>query len=168
MRFEYHKPTMRRIWFALLLSLGLAVNSWAQQNRLKFFEGEWEGTVKDFDSKGKQTQRFKARRVLKFVSSDTLRGTYQILGENIESQPVRIEIIEVKDGFVFKQAGRAYAGTYKDKTFTFQGEDENEVEMRQSHYFIGGDMEFFKVEQIDSGTKIKFARLQGVFKLKKD
>jgi len=140
----------------------------AQSSLLNFFAGEWEGTVKDFDAKGKEIQKFKARRVLKFVSPDTLRGTYQIFGANIESQPVRIEIIETKRGFMYKQAGRAYPGDFKDKTFTFQGKDENEMEIKQSHFFVGGDMEFFKVEQTDPPTKVKIVRLQGVFKLKKN
>ena len=154
---------------AVLLAFMLMVGTvQAESSLLNFFSGEWEGTVKDFDAKGKEIQKFKARRALKFISPDTLRGTYQIFGANIESKPVRIEIIETVKGFIYKQAGRAYAGDFKDKTFTFQGKDENELDIKQSHFFVGGDMEFFKVEQTDPATKVKIVRLQGVFKLKKD
>lgn len=165
---RYHWSAMTRLITIVSLILGTASAGLSQQNLLKFFEGEWEGTVKDFDAKGKEIQKFKARRVLKLVAPDTLRGTYQLFGANIESKPVAMEIIETKEGFILKQGGMTYAGNYKDKTFTFQGKDENEVEIRQSHYFVGGDMEFFKVEQIETGNKMKSTRLQGVFKLKKE
>jgi len=140
----------------------------AQSSLLKFFEGEWEGTVKDFDAKGKEIQKLKARRVLRFVSPDTLRGTYQIFGPNLEGKPLQIEVIAAQKGFIYKQVGRVYSGNFKDKTFTFQGKDENEVEVKLSHYFMGEDMEYFTVEQTDPATKVKIIRLQGVFKLKKD
>ena len=158
---------MKKVLLLFLTFIYLPLTAAPQPSVLKYFEGEWEGTVKDFDAKGKEIQKFKARRILKFVSPDTLRGTYQIFGANIESQPVRVEIIEAEKGFIYKQAGRAYAGDFKDKTFTFQGKDENEMEIKQSHFFVGGDMEFLKVEQTDPATKVKIVRLQGVFKLKK-
>ncbi len=159
---------MARLIVVLGLIFCIASAGLSQQNLLKFFEGEWEGTVKDLDAKGKEIKKLKARRILKLVTPDTLRGTYQLFGANIESKSVAMEIIETKEGFILKQAGRTYSGAYKDKTFTFQGKDENEVEIRQSHYFVGGDMEFFKVEQIEPETRVKFARLQGVFKLKRE
>src|SRR4030067_2027437 len=117
---EYYKQAMKKVSVVLLILLCSVGTVQAQSSLLNFFAGEWEGTVKDFDAKGKEIQKFKARRVLRFVSPDTLRGTYQIFGANIENKPVRIEIIEAEKGFINKQAGRAYAGDFKDKNFTFQ------------------------------------------------
>src|SRR3972149_4745427 len=140
---------MKKVPAVLLILLCSVGTVQAQSSLLNFFAGEWEGTVKDFDAKGKEIQKFKARRALKFISQDTLRGACQIFGANIESKPIRIEIIETEKGFIYKQAGRAYAGDFKDKTFTFQGKDENELEIKQSHFFVGGDMEYFTVEETD-------------------
>lgn len=159
---------MKKIALALLALLFIVGTAQAQSGLLKFFAGEWEGTVKEFDAKGKENQKFKARRVLKFISPDTLRGTYQFFGPIMETKPMKIEVIAAEKGFIYKQGGRPYPGDFKDKTFTFRGKDENQIEVKLSHFFVGEDMEFFKVEQTDPTTKMKIVRLQGVFKLKKD
>ena len=158
---------MMRPVTVFLIIVCMVSSALAQPSLLKFFEGEWEGTVKDFDAKGKETQKFKVRRSLKFVGSDTLKGTYQVFGENIESRPVPLEIIETNKGFVLKQAGTVFSGTYQDRTFTFQGKDESQAEIRQMHFFIGGDQEFFTLEQIDPQSKKKTVLKRGVLKLKK-
>jgi hypothetical protein len=159
---------MRKLTFALGLILILCSFGQGETNLLRFFEGEWEGTVKEYEAGGKEIQKFKAIRILKPVHPDTMRGTFQYFGTNIESRPVPIEIIQKGNEFVLRQAGLAFSGTYKDKTFTFQGVDENQAKIWQSHFFLGGDLEYFTLEQQDFQTNRKFARIRGVLKLKKE
>ncbi|OGC76153.1 MAG: hypothetical protein A2Z27_05450 [candidate division Zixibacteria bacterium RBG_16_50_21] len=159
---------MRKLTLTLSLILILGSLVGGETNLLKFFEGEWEGTVKEFEASGKEIQKFRARRILILVHPDTLRGTFQYFGANIESRPVPMEIIQNGKEFILRRAGLSFSGTYKDKTFTFEGLDENQVRIWQRHSFVGGDLQYFTLEQLDSHHDRKFTCIRGVLKLKKE
>lgn len=159
---------MRKLLFLFFCVVLYSGRVYPQQSLLKFFEGQWEGTLQYFNPKGEEIGKYKAKRALSFVSADTLRGTLEYLYLQNKTHKTNIEIIEKRNGFLLRQAHAFLEGSYKDRNFTFYGRDDSlNVEISESHFFIGGDQEFFTIEHIDPQTKKKSVFMRGVLKLKK-
>jgi hypothetical protein len=156
------------VWLGLVVIITSSVAS-SQDSLLSYFAGEWEGTVKYYNPEGKEIGKYKARRSLEFVSEDTLRGIFELQYDSRKAQRTELTIVDNGDDFLLLQPTGVLHGKYKDRVFTFQGEiDSLGSAILESHFFVGGDQEFFTIEQTDPKTKKKIVFMRGVLKLKKN
>ena len=160
---------MKRLMWLSLLFLLIASRAGSQEQALKYFEGRWEGTVKYFNPKGMEMGKYKARRILSFAGADTLRGSIEYQLQENRSQKNNLEIIGQGKSFILRQPKSILQGSFKERTFTFTGRDDNlKVDIQETHFFVAEDQEFFTLYQIDPVTKKKTVYMRGVLKLKKD
>ncbi len=131
----------------------------AQENVLKYFEGQWEGTVKFYNAKGKETGKQKLNRYLVPSGRDSLQGVIEYYYDKV--RPSKAELIITREGTEFRQVsdGKVWTGTYKDKAFTFSNQ-----ETIESHFFVGTDQQFITIEKIDPKTLKRSVIIRGVLR----
>ncbi|MCI0530926.1 MAG: hypothetical protein L0Y74_03110 [candidate division Zixibacteria bacterium] len=143
----------------ILLAAWIGGSLSAQENVLKYFEGQWEGTVKFYNAKGKETGKQKLNRYLVPSGRDSLQGVIEYYYDKV--RPSKAELIITREGTEFRQVsdGKVWTGTYKDKAFTFSNQ-----ETIESHFFVGTDQQFITIEKIDPKTLKRSVIIRGVLR----